>query len=153
MEEHGKVIQVLQVRSGQSTRTGEQWCSQGFVLQIDGRYERKVRLNLWGVDNIRAANLQPGMYITAKFDIEAHEHQGDWYNDCRVWDIEYNGQSILRRRERDALGLNNQAQYQQQANQPMNQYQPQQQQYQPAPVRPYTQQDYVAQQQQENRPW
>lgn len=153
MEEHGRIIQVLQVRNGQSTRTGEQWYSQGFVLQIDGRYERRVRLNLWGAENIQAANLQEGMYVTAKFDIEAHEHQGDWFNDCRCWDIIHNGSSLLRRRQQALPQQQNG--YQQAPPQQQMTYQqaPQQNGYQQMPPRPYTQQDYVNQQQQENKPW
>lgn len=143
MELHGKVVEILPLRNGVSQRTGEQWSSQGFVLEMDGQYLRRARLNLWGIDRIQAANLQLGQYITAKFEIEAHEHNGDWYNDCRVYDIICNGVALLRRPKQQAP--QQQVGYQQA---------PQQQApYHQAPPQPYTQQQYAQQQQQEQRPW
>lgn len=96
MEEHGRVIVIMPIRQGVSQRTGQPWASQDFVIEVDGRYSRKVRLSLWGADRIQAANLQLGEYVTARFDIEAHETNGEYYNDLRCWDIVKNGVSVLR---------------------------------------------------------
>lgn len=96
MEFHGKVICVLPARVGQSTRTGEQWMSQDFVLEADGQYIRRGKFSLWGADRIKAANLQLGEYVTAKFELEAHEYNGQWFNDTRCYDIEANGISRIR---------------------------------------------------------
>lgn len=134
---------ILPLRNGVSQRTGEQWSSQGFVLEIDGRYTRRVRMNLWGADRIQAANLQLGEFVTARFEIEAHEHDGDWYNDCRVYDIVCNGVSRLRNRQQQAP----------QQHAPYQQAPQQQAPYHQAPPQPYTQQQYAQQQQQEQRPW
>lgn len=96
MEFHGKVIVVRQVRTGVSQRTGETWYSQDFVLESDGQYQHRCKLSLWGADRIQRAGLQPGEYVTAKFEVEAHESNGEWYNDLRCYDIVANGQSRLR---------------------------------------------------------
>lgn len=154
MELHGQVIQVMPVKQGQSQRTGQVWASQGFVLHIDGQYERNVKLSLWGPERIQAANLQLGTYITAKFEIEAHEHNGEWYNDCRVYDIISNGRSLLRA-NRQAQPTNQQ---QNAGAQQMQQYQQIQQpsyqqgapSYQQAPM---TQQQFAQAQQNDPRPW
>lgn len=91
MEEHGKVVLLCPPRQGTSARTGEVWASQDFVLHIDGRYERYVKLTLFGVDRIQRSALQLGEYVTAKFEIEAHEYQGNWFNELRCYDIVANG--------------------------------------------------------------
>lgn len=121
MEEHGRVICIMQQRSGVSQRTGQPWASLDFVIETEGRYPRKVRLSLWGQDNIYAAGLQPGEYITCKFEIEAHEVNGEFYNDLRCWDILKQGSSLLRRQQTQPQA----APQQQQVNQP--QQMPQQQ--------------------------
>lgn len=97
MEFHGKVIVVQQVRTGVSQRSGESWYSQDFVLESDGQYTHRCKLSLWGADRIQNANLQLGEYVTAKFEVEAHEFNGDWFNDLRCYDVVANGVSRLRR--------------------------------------------------------
>ena len=96
MQEHGKIICALQPREGVSQRTGEMWKSQSFVMEIDGRYTRRVMFSLFGADVIQRANLQIGQYITMSGEVEAHEYQGRWYNEIRAYDIQRNGVSITR---------------------------------------------------------
>lgn len=96
MEEHGKIIAVRPIRQGTSMQTGEIWQSQDFVIEVDGRYTRKVRLNLFGADRISRANLKEGMIVDVSFEIEAHEYKGEWYNELRVWNIQIGGKSIIR---------------------------------------------------------
>lgn len=96
MQEHGRVVFLYPVREGVSTRTGEVWKAQDFVIEIDGRYTRKVRLSMFGTERVAKANIQLGEYITALFEIEAHEHNGEFYNDLRVYDIQKNGMSVFR---------------------------------------------------------
>lgn len=142
MELHGKVVAIQPTRQGQSARTGEVWMSQGFVLEMDGQYVHRAKLSLWGLERIQAARLQLGEYVTAKFEIEAHEHQGEWYNDLRVYDIVANGASRLRRPRQ-------QAPMQQQV--PMQQHPPYQQQQQQTQY--VSQQQLAQQQQQQSNPW
>lgn len=95
MEEHGKVICICPAREGISARTNLPWKSQGYVIHIDGRYERDVYFSLWGADRIARANLQLGEYITIKAEVEAHEHEGNWFNEIRAYDILKNGRSAF----------------------------------------------------------
>lgn len=101
MEFHGKVVAILPVRSGVSQRTGEAWASQGFVLEADGQYTHRARFSLWGAERIQMANLQLGEFATAKFEIEAHENNGEWYNDLRCYDVVVNGISRLRNKQQN----------------------------------------------------
>lgn len=123
MEEHGRIVQVMAIRQGTSQRTGEMWQAQDFLLEIDGRYSRKVRFSLWGVEKVSKACLKVGDYVTVKAEVEAHETKGEWYNDIRVYDIERFGRSVLRESSSQPV---NQCQYQGQLpvnNQPTGQYQ------------------------------
>lgn len=96
MQEHGRVILIMPKREGYSQRTGERWASQDFVIETEGRYPRKVRLSLFGVERVERARLENGEYITCHFEIEAREHEGQFYNDLRCFDIVKNGRSLLR---------------------------------------------------------
>lgn len=96
MTEHGKVIFVSQVREGVSKTTGEVWQSQDFVIEVDGRYVRKVKLNLYGAEKIAKAMLAVGMIVDVEFEIEAHEYNGNWYNELRVWNVSIGGKSLIR---------------------------------------------------------
>lgn len=96
MEEHGKVIWLSAVRQGCSQKTGENWSALDFVLEMDGRYIRRVKFSLFGEERIRRAALQIGDYVTARFEIEAHFFKEDYFNDLRCYDIIKNGVSLLR---------------------------------------------------------
>ena len=96
MEEHGKIIAVLNPQTGTSPRTGQSWYSQSYVLEIDGRYTRRVCFNLWSLENNEKAALVVGQYITMLGEVEAHEFQGKWFNEVRAYDIIKNGRSVLR---------------------------------------------------------
>lgn len=95
MREHGKVVVVMEPRTGTNTNTGELWKSQDFVLEIDGRYPRRVKFNLYGADRVDKANLKLGSIIDVDAEVEAHEYQGKWYNEIRVWNISCNGYSLF----------------------------------------------------------
>ena len=95
MEEHGKVIVVYPERTGVSQKTGENWKSVDFVIEVDGRYTRKVKFTLFGTKNVEMARLPVGEYISVRFEIEAHEWKGDYFNDLRAYDILKNGISCF----------------------------------------------------------
>lgn len=96
MQEHGRIICVMQKRQGVSQRSGEMWESQSYVLEIDGRYTRRVLFDIFGSSAIARANLQVGDFVTMMGEVEAHEYQGRWYNEVRCYDIIKNGQSAMR---------------------------------------------------------
>lgn len=94
--EHGRVIQVMPVRQGANQNTGEVWKSQDFIIEMDGRYSRKVKCNIFGVSNVDKANLHVGEYVDIQAEVEAHEYKGYWHNEVRVFDVIKNGVSQLR---------------------------------------------------------
>lgn len=88
MEITGKIITVLDARSGQSKTTGNMWMSQEYVIETSEQYPKRVCFNVWGEDKIRQFNIQVGQELTVSFDINAREYQGRWYNDVRAWKVE-----------------------------------------------------------------
>lgn len=90
MDLTGKIIQVLEKRSGTSSRSGNAWASQDYVLEFsDGnnQYPRHMVFNVFGEDRISQMNIQVGQNLTVSFDIDAHEYQGRWFNNIRAWRV------------------------------------------------------------------
>ena len=86
----GIVLNILHIQSGTS-KAGNQWQKQDFILETGGQYPRKVCICLFG-DNVDKFPLQVGQSVTASVDIESREFNGRWYTDIRAWNIVYNGQ-------------------------------------------------------------
>ena len=88
MELTGKIIAVLPARSGVSQRTGNQWMTQEYVIEVPGQYPRKCVFNIFGEDRIKQFNIQMGEELTVSFDIDAHEYNGRWFNEIRAFNIQ-----------------------------------------------------------------
>ena len=76
MELTGRIIAVLQPQSGVSARTGNNWMSQEYVIEVPGQYPRKCMFRIFGEDRIKQFNIQQGEDITVQFEIDAHEYNG-----------------------------------------------------------------------------
>ena len=87
MELTGKIIAVMEPRSGVSTRTGNSWMTQEYVIEVPGQYPKRCLFNLFGEDRIKQFNIQMGEDITISFDIDAREYNGRWYNDIRAYNV------------------------------------------------------------------
>ena len=85
MEIQGKVIAVLEARSGVSAR-GE-WKSQDYVIETHDAYPRKMVFGVFGADRISRFNIQLGQEVNVSFDIDAHEYTGRWFNNIRAFDV------------------------------------------------------------------
>ena len=85
MEIQGKVIAVLPERSGVSAR-GE-WKSQTYVIETQEQYPKKMAFDVFGADRLAQFNIHSGEVINVSFDIDAHEHQGRWFNSIRAWNV------------------------------------------------------------------
>ena len=87
MELTGRIIAVLPAQSGVSARTGNNWMSQDYVIEVPGQYPRKCLFRIFGEDRIKQFNIQQGEDVTVQFDIDAHEFNGRWFNDVRAYNI------------------------------------------------------------------
>lgn len=78
----------MQAQSGVSQRTGNQWMSQEYVLEVPGQYPKKMVFRIFGEDRIKQFNLHQGeQNVTVQFDIDAHEYQGRWFNEIKAYNV------------------------------------------------------------------
>jgi len=87
MELTGKIIAVMEAKSGISQRTGNSWMTQEYVIEVPGTYPRRCMFNIFGEDRIKQFNIQAGEELTVQFDIDAREYNGKWYNDIRAYNV------------------------------------------------------------------
>ena len=87
MELTGRIIAVMPAQSGVSARTGNNWMSQDYVIEVPGQYPRKCLFRIFGEDRIKQFNIQQGEDLTVQFDIDAHEYNGRWYNEVRAYNV------------------------------------------------------------------
>lgn len=87
-EVSGKIIAVLDKKSGVSNTTGSQWSVQQYVIETQEQYPKRLCLEVFGEDRIKSFNIQNGEEVTVFFDIDAREYQGRWYNSFRAWKVE-----------------------------------------------------------------
>lgn len=84
----GKVVQVLPIQTGTS-KAGNPWQKQEFILEQGGQYPRKVCISLFG-DNV-AKIPQVGQYVMVSVDIDSREFNGRWYTEIKAWNIVQTG--------------------------------------------------------------
>lgn len=77
----------MPAQSGVSSRTGNPWMSQEYVIEVPGQYPRKCVFRLFGEDRIRQFSIQQGEELTVQFDIDAHEYNGRWFNEIRAYGV------------------------------------------------------------------
>lgn len=88
MEIQGKVVSVLAVESGTS-KAGNPWQKQSFVIEVGERYPKKVCFQLFGeyVSDCPAV----GEDVKVSFDIESREWNGKWFTQLNAWKVERQG--------------------------------------------------------------
>ncbi len=88
MDITGNIKTILPAQSGTSSRTGNTWMRQEYVIEIPGQYPRHMAFSIFGEDRIKQFNLHEGeQNITVQFDIDAHEYNGRWFNEIRAYNI------------------------------------------------------------------
>lgn len=87
MEITGKIIAVLPEQGGTS-KTGNEWKKQEYVIETHEQYPKKVCFQLFGADRIAQAAIQPGEDLTVSFDIESREYNGRWFTNINAWKVE-----------------------------------------------------------------
>ncbi|MFK8014261.1 MAG: DUF3127 domain-containing protein [Gammaproteobacteria bacterium] len=85
MELKGKITQVLEEKTGTSSRGG--WRKQEYVIEIPGDYPKQVCFMVWG-DKIDQLKIAEGQELTVHFDLESREYNGRWYTDVKAWRVD-----------------------------------------------------------------
>ena len=87
MEISGKIIAVLQPKSGTSAKPGNQWVSQDFIVETPGQYPKKCVFTVFGAERLQQFGIRQGEELTVQVDIDAHEFNGRWYNEVRAYNV------------------------------------------------------------------
>ncbi|MCK9159566.1 MAG: DUF3127 domain-containing protein [Bacteroidaceae bacterium] len=87
MDFTGKVIAILQPKSGVSKTSGNEWKAQDYVVENHDQYPRKLCFTVFGADKVDQFNIQMGEEITVSFDVDAHQWQDRWFNSIRAWKV------------------------------------------------------------------
>lgn len=87
MEITGKIVQMLEERSGVSQRTGNPWKMQSYLLETMDQYPRHCVFEIFGEEKIAQMGIVVGQIYTVSIDIDAREYQGRWYNSIRAWRV------------------------------------------------------------------
>ncbi len=84
MEIEGKIIQLLPVQKGSSSR-GE-WQKQDFILETQDQYPKKVCISVWN----SKFEVEPYLNTSVKvsINIESREYNERWYTDVKAWKLE-----------------------------------------------------------------
>ena len=85
MELTGKIIQVLEARSGVATSSGNSWKVQEYVIETQEQFPHRMMFSIFGEDKIQQAAINAGDEVTVSFDINCREFNGRWYTDVRAW--------------------------------------------------------------------
>lgn len=86
MEIKGKIIAKLPLAQGTS-KAGNAWKKQEYVLETEETYPKKVKFDFFG-DRVDQYPLNIGESVTVSFDLESREFNGRWYTDVRAWKAE-----------------------------------------------------------------
>ncbi|MDR1344960.1 MAG: DUF3127 domain-containing protein [Tannerellaceae bacterium] len=87
MDISGKIIVVLPEQGGTS-KNGNEWKKQEYVLETHEQYPKKVCFQIFGGDKIAQAAIQAGEELTVHFDIDSREYQGRWFTNINAWKVE-----------------------------------------------------------------
>lgn len=88
MELKGKIINVLEERSGVAKASGKPYRVAQYVLETIEQYPKKMMFEVFGEERINQMNIQVGEELTVSFDIDSREYNGKWYNQIRAWKVE-----------------------------------------------------------------
>lgn len=86
MEIQGRIIAVLQLREGTSSKGA--WMSQEYVIETHDQYPKKLVFNVFGEDKINQFAIKQGEELKVSFDVDAHEYNGRWFNNIRAWSVQ-----------------------------------------------------------------
>ena len=94
MEIKGILKACVGSQSGTSARTGNQWQTDEYLIAVPGNYEKRVKVEVKGVERCKEwRTFFEGMPdknqpVIVKFEINAREHDGKWFNAIEAWDIQ-----------------------------------------------------------------
>ena len=87
MELEGLIYRAMPAQSGISQKTGNAWMSQEFVLGYfwfpNQTMPSYMVFRVFGEDRIKQFDLHENDEVKIRFNVEAHESNGRWFNEIR----------------------------------------------------------------------
>ena len=84
----GTITQKLELEQGTS-KAGNEWKSQSFVLKTDNQYNPDICFKLFGEDKIQiVSNINVGEQVEVFFNLSSREWNGKWFTSADAWKIE-----------------------------------------------------------------
>ena len=89
MEVTGILVKKVGERSGVSKTTGNPWKTGEYLVEIPGQYPKRInfQVNDGNVGRLSRFDSLIGKMVTVSFDIDAHEHEGRWFNEIKAWGV------------------------------------------------------------------
>lgn len=89
MEVTGILVKRIAIREGVSQRNGQPWKIGEYLVEIPGQYPRHINFRVSDGQVGRLARFDSliGKMVTVSFDIDAHEHEGRWFNEISAWGV------------------------------------------------------------------
>lgn len=92
MEIEGLIYRAMPAQSGISQKTGNAWMSQEFVLSYywfpNQTMPSYMVFRVFGEDRLKQFDLHENDEVKIRFNIEAHESNGRWFNEVRCTAVE-----------------------------------------------------------------
>lgn len=88
MDFEGTITKVFPRVDGISKRTGEAFVKQDFVIEGEADshgYRPRMAFKVFGEQRLAAMDIREGDSGTLRFDIDAREYNGRWYNDITAF--------------------------------------------------------------------
>ena len=82
----GRVIKKLPHTEGKK-KNGETWQKNGFVIETEGEYSKKVAISCYGKLVPDVASLAIGDYVVVEFGVESREWNDKWFTDVVLRDF------------------------------------------------------------------
>jgi hypothetical protein len=87
MEVNGVVLEILDLETGVSKKTGNEWSKQVFVVETNDKFPKKVAITAFGKAMDDLDNVNVGDYVEAFINLESREFNGKWYHNINAWKI------------------------------------------------------------------
>ena len=89
MEVTGILVKKVGERSGVSKTTGNPWKTGEYLVEIPGQYPKRInfQVNDGNVGRLSRFDSLIGKMVTVSFDIDAHKHEGRWFNEIKAWGV------------------------------------------------------------------
>ena len=89
MEVTGILVKQIAIREGVSKTNGNPGKIGEYLLEVPGQYPRHINFRVSDGQVGRLARFDSliGKTVTVSFDIDAHEHEGRWFNEIGAWGI------------------------------------------------------------------